>query len=149
MRPFTALLLALICVPLLEVYLLISVGRIIGAIETLMVIVVTALLGAALLRWQGLTTFGRLRSTLDQGEIPAVELLEGLILLVTAALLLTPGFFTDAIGFACLIPAARRALARHVLDYLMQHAEIRGTVQGRIIPGDFRREDDDSFPGQR
>jgi len=96
MRPFQILFLLFLLIPLLEIYLLIKVGGIIGALPTVFIVVFTAVLGAWLLRIQGLSTLMRVRSTLAQGGIPAVEMLEGAVLLVAGALLLTPGFFTDA-----------------------------------------------------
>lgn len=103
MNPFYILFLLFLGIPLLEIYLLIEVGAKIGALPTVFLVVFTAVLGVFLLRIQGFSTLTRLRGTLAQGGIPAVEMLEGAVLLVTGALLLTPGFFTDALGFLCLV----------------------------------------------
>ncbi|MEX2480299.1 MAG: FxsA family protein [Gammaproteobacteria bacterium] len=130
MPVFFVLLVLLIGVPLIELYCLIQVGRVIGAGTTVALVVLTAVLGAWLLRLQGLITLARARATLDQGELPAQELVEGLILLLTGVLLLTPGFLTDAIGFAALVPAIRRALARTLAARLIVRA-----VQTRGPPG--------------
>lgn len=94
-------------VPLLEIYLFIQVGSIIGAIPTILTILLTAVIGALLLKSQGLATLGRVQSQLNSGHLPATELVEGMMLLVAGALLLTPGFFTDAIGFALLARPVR------------------------------------------
>lgn len=116
MSPFGIIFLALVSVPLIEIYLLISVGRVIGAGSTILVVLFTAVLGAWLLRMQGLSTLQRIQQSTAAGKLPATELVEGLILLVTGALLLTPGFFTDAIGFALLVPGIRGWCARKMIS---------------------------------
>jgi UPF0716 protein FxsA len=88
---------------------------------TIFLVVFTAVLGAWLLRIQGFSTLRRIQQTVNQGGLPAVELLEGAVLLVAGALLLTPGFFTDAIGFACLVPALRRALIMVAMRRFFAH----------------------------
>ena len=87
-------------------------GNVIGAPWTIALVVLTALAGAWLVRLQGLSALNRVRETAARGELPAIELLEGLFLLAAGALLLTPGFFTDIVGFACLMPPLRRSLIR-------------------------------------
>ena len=143
MSSFTLLLLTLLIVPLVEIYFLIAVGRVIGAGSTILVVVVTAVIGAWLLRLQGLQTLNRLQDALGRGELPAAEMVEGLILLVTGVLLLTPGFFTDGAGFLCLVPAVRAILARRLLRHFTTRAKVTTqTGQGRVIDGDYRREDE-------
>ena len=110
MNPLGLLFLLFILVPLVEIYFLIQVGSVIGAIPTIGLVVFTALLGAMLLRFQGMTTLQRTRMSMAAGQVPALEMLEGVLLLFSGVLLLTPGFFTDAIGFAFLIPPLRQAL---------------------------------------
>ncbi|MDD9884381.1 MAG: FxsA family protein [Gammaproteobacteria bacterium] len=107
--------LAFLLVPLAEIYLLISVGGAIGAGWTIALVVFTALAGAALVRAQGFATLARARAQLARGQPPALEMLEGLLLFAAGALLLTPGFFTDAVGFALLLPPLRRGLIGRVL----------------------------------
>lgn len=99
------------CVPIVEMYLLIEVGSHIGAALTVGLVMLTAVLGLALLRIQGLATLTRGLGRLQQGELPALEVAEGLMLAVAGALLITPGFLTDAIGFLLLIPAGRVRVA--------------------------------------
>ena len=148
MGPFQILLLLFLLIPLLEIYLLIEVGGIIGALPTVFMVVFTAVLGAWLLRLQGFSTLRRVQATMAQGGIQAMEMLEGAVLLVAGALLLTPGFFTDAIGFICLVPSLRRALIRRVLkkaivvDYGGPQGPSAGPRGPRTIEGEFRREDD-------
>ena len=104
-------------VPFIEIYVLLQVGSIIGAFPTIFMVVFTAVLGAWLLRRQGFETWRRFQSNLQQGQIPAYEMIEGPILLVGGALLLTPGFFTDFLGFACLIPSLRRRIAQYIIEH--------------------------------
>jgi|ETNmetMinimDraft_23_1059889.scaffolds.fasta_scaffold69688_3 UPF0716 protein FxsA len=142
--PFAVLLLLLLSVPLLEIYLLISIGRVIGAGTTVFVVVLTAVIGAWLLRLQGLQTLRRVQSAADKGELPAVELVEGLMLLICGVLLLTPGFFTDAVGFVALVPGIRRHLAEALLKHFLGRAqtELRArSSHATIIEGTYRRED--------
>ncbi len=143
---FRILFLLFLLVPILEIYLLIKVGNVIGAPLTVAAVVFTAVLGALLLRFQGLLTFQRVQQALARGELPTVAMLEGVVLLVAGALLLTPGFFTDAIGFLGLIPPLRRAM---ILKLLQQGTFGRRPPgprpphdQGpRVIEGEYRRED--------
>ena len=142
--PFAVLLFLLLSVPLLEIYLLISIGRLIGAGSTVLVVILTAVLGAWLLRRQGLQTLARVQRATQNGEIPAVELVEGLILLTSGIFLLTPGFFTDAIGFACLVPGLRRRVASALLQHFLERTDTQvhvRTSHSNIIEGTYRRED--------
>jgi len=115
MRFFQILLLLFLCVPILEIYLLIQVGSQVGAFYTVVLVVGTAVLGAALIRSQGLQTLEKIKSSSSRGELPAVPLIEGLLLLIAGALLLTPGFFTDALGFLVVIPILRQQLAKNII----------------------------------
>jgi len=104
-----------ITVPIIEMWLLIEVGSQIGALSTIFLVFLTAAIGLALLRQQGLATLLRVNEKMTQGQLPASEILEGVALAVGGALLLTPGFVTDAIGFACLIPFSRRLIVALLL----------------------------------
>ena len=110
-----ALFLIFLVVPLVEIYLLIEIGAVIGAGTTIFLVVFTALLGAFLVRVQGFSTLGRVQMQLLKGEIPALAMIEGLFLFIAGALLLTPGFFTDALGFIFLTPPLRRRIIRTIL----------------------------------
>jgi len=151
MRLGPALFIIFLLVPLFEIYLLLEVGGVIGVGWTIFAVVFTAVLGAALVRMQGFSTVNRIRRQLDEGQLPAVELFEGVFLLVAGALLLTPGFFTDAVGFACLTPPFRRA----VIHYLIRRGTIvhtsggpggphgpRHPGPGEPLEGQYRRMDD-------
>jgi len=133
MRLSGLLLLAFILVPLLEIGLFIEIGSAIGALPTIGLIILTAVIGVALIRLQGLLTLARIREKLDQDEIPATDLIEGLMLLVAAVLLLTPGFFTDTVGFLILVPALRRPLAIRLLYYLAAHHRASGRTRTTVI----------------
>lgn len=128
--------------------MLVTVGGLIGAGWTVFLVVLTAVIGASLVRSQGINTLARSQDSLAKGELPAVELLEGAALLVAGALLLTPGFFTDGIGFLLLVPPLRRWLIRTwVLKALGQRlASSSGAAQGTEhrppLDGDYRRLDD-------
>lgn len=146
MHPFRLLFLVFLVVPLIEIYLLLVIGGIIGPIPTVAMVVFTAVLGAWLLRIEGFHTWFRLQQSLAQGKIPALEIVEGPILLVGGALLLTPGFFTDALGFLCLVPSTRRKIAQYILKkWLIQKTPggpgSSGGGAPPIIEGEFHRRD--------
>jgi len=158
MNPMTAFFLLLIAMPIVEIYFLIQVGSSIGAFPTVMLIVLTAVVGAYLFRLQGLTTIQRVQASLARGEIPAIEMIEGAMLLVSGALLLTPGFVTDIVGFVCLIPCLRRKFALSLMDSQFisqssfqagasfQQTEHENTLDGDVIEGEFKRTDDEEPP---
>ncbi|MGH1469588.1 MAG: FxsA family protein [Cellvibrionaceae bacterium] len=99
-----------IIMPIAEMWVLIQVGVRIGALSTIGLVLLTAVVGLALLRQQGLSTLLRANQRMQAGQLPAQEMGEGIFLAVGGALLLTPGFITDAFGFACLIPGVRKIL---------------------------------------
>lgn len=109
-------------VPLLELYLLLAVGQRLGAAWTILVVLLTAALGAYLSKSQGLKTLERMRESLRRGQVPATELVEGALILLAGAFLLTPGFLTDAVGFSLLMPPVRRRLLRLAHAKLAQKA---------------------------
>ncbi len=99
-------------VPILEIALFIQVGGWLGLWPTLAIVIATALAGTMLLRTQGIQTLGRLQSSVSEGKNPVDPIAHGALILVAAVLLLTPGFFTDAVGFSLLIPPIRAALIK-------------------------------------
>ena len=123
-------------VPIAEMWILIEVGGWIGALPTIALVVLTATLGLSLLKRQGLSTLLSARRKMDEGSIPASELVSGVMIAVGGALLLTPGFVTDAIGFALLIPQTRQWLLFKLID------RYRDKI---IIEGEFHRVDDRNF----
>jgi len=138
---FKFVFLALVLGPLTEIYILIQVGSAIGALSTVGLCVLTAALGTLLLREQGIQTLQRVQAKLDRGEMPAVDVIEGLILLVAGILLLTPGFVTDIAGFLCLIPAFRTGVAGRLLIRLMQRVRTRRSGHTVIIEGEYHEEE--------
>jgi UPF0716 protein FxsA len=105
-------------VPLLEIAVFIQVGGILGVWPTIAATIATALAGSILLRAQGLAALGRARAQMDRGELPAREMFEGVCLVLAGALLLVPGFVTDAVGLLLFLPPFRELLrlliARHL-----------------------------------
>ena len=146
MKILTVLFLVFLLVPVAEIYLLIQIGRVIGAEWTIVGVVSTALIGAWLVKTQGLATYQRAVQNVNSGETPAVELVEGLFLLFAGVLLITPGFVTDAIGFTCLIPVLRRYMAQAILlNLLERYAERRrkqkATSSRKVIDSTYRKND--------
>jgi UPF0716 protein FxsA len=129
------LLAAFIGVPLLEIALFIQVGGWIGLGPTLALIVLTAVIGAWMLRLQGIGVLMRAQRQLAEGTLPVVEVFEGLCLVIGGALLLTPGFFTDAIGALLLVPAVRRALYQRLRHHIEAHVtDASGPPHDRAPP---------------
>ena len=101
-----------IVMPIIEMWLLIVVGQHLGASLTIIMVLFTAVIGLHGLRRQGLTTLKRLQDKLSSQQLPAKEIIEGVILAIGGAFLLTPGFITDALGFSCLLPFTRKLWLR-------------------------------------
>jgi UPF0716 protein FxsA len=114
-------------VPLIEIALFIQVGGFIGLWPTIAVVILTAMAGAALLRHQGLGALNRLQQSLNQGEPPIDPVFDGFCLLAAGMLLLTPGFFTDAIGFLLFVPPFRAVLKGVVAQRIHTHTQGRTT----------------------
>ena len=122
----------LIGVPLIEIAVFIEVGDRIGLWPTIAVVVATAVAGGAMLRHQGMSVLARAQKAMERQEFPVAEIIDGVCLLFAGALLLTPGFVTDALGFVLMVPGLRNALVRPAWRYLSAHGSIRGgfTRQG-------------------
>ena len=99
-------------VPIVELYILIKIGSVLGALNTVLVLIGTALLGAFLVRLEGIRTFTRMTSNLAQGIVPAEELVDGLLIFAAGVLLITPGVFTDVLALFLLIPFSRTLIKR-------------------------------------
>ena len=120
-----ALLLSLfIAIPIAEIAVFIQAGERFGLWPTLGLIILTALLGATLLRFQGLRTLHRVQESLSHGEMPIGEVFNGLCLLIAGALLITPGFLTDGFGFALFVPRIRQAIGSSLAKVLMSRKSI-------------------------
>ena len=136
---FKLFLILFITIPLVEIAIIIKIGSIIGAGYTIALVIGTAFLGVSLLRIQGISTLAKVQANISRGQLPATELIEGLILLISGALLLTPGFFTDTIGFLMLVPTLRQRLAEtFFVNFMKNRINIRQkqTRNGNIIEGE-------------
>ena len=111
-RPLPALFALFLITPVVEIVLLLQVGQRIGLLETITLVLVTAMLGAALVSRQGTNTMAAIRSEFASGVFPAAPLAHGAMILVAGAVLITPGFLTDAVGFLLLVPPVRERLRR-------------------------------------
>ncbi len=131
-RVFPILMTLFLVIPIIEIYLLIQVGGYIGVLPTIALVVLTAVIGASLLRSQGLQTYMRFNQALGEGRVPANEILEGVALLIGGALLLTPGFFTDLIGFFCLLPITRRPVVTFLVN---RFNPVSGPMSGMNMGG--------------
>jgi UPF0716 protein FxsA len=153
-----------IVIPFVEIVILLKVGQTIGALPTIALVVLTAFVGINLLKRQGLNTLLRFQDRLRAGQLPAQEIVEGMLVAFAGALLLAPGFITDTLGVLLLTPAVRRRIARRVLssgnvfmtggsftsgtgfgygDPFARRPGQRGDVaDGEIIDGEFRNETD-------
>lgn len=112
-------------VPLIELVLLLTIGNKIGIWPTLAIIIGTAVVGASLTRQEGLKTWWQFQEKLTTGAFPNEELLDGLIILIAGALLLTPGFLTDTIGFILLIPGSRRVIKGRLRQRFSRHIDAK------------------------
>ena len=135
------LVLALITVPLLELYVLIQVGQVIGALPTIGLLVVVSVLGAGLLRREGARSWRAFREVTARGGVPAHEVADGALVLLAGALLVTPGFVSDVFGLLLLLPPIR-VLARGPLTAYAMHRMLgrpgrRRAGRGRIIEGEL------------
>ena len=113
---FPILLLLFIFVPIIEIGLFIQVGGFLGLWPTIALVLITAFVGASLVRSQGMQTLMSVQGRLQQGEMPAQQILEGVMLAVAGVLLLTPGFMTDALGMLVLLPAPRAMIAKKMME---------------------------------
>ena len=125
-----------VLIPIVEMWILIEVGSRIGALPTIALVVLTASIGLSLLKRQGLATILSARRKMDQGAIPASELVNGVMIAVGGALLLTPGFVTDTFGFLLLLPQTRQWVLFRLID------RYRDKI---IIEGEYRQVDERKF----
>jgi len=137
---FGRLLLLFILVPIAELALLIEIGKRLGLPATLALIVVTGALGATLARRQGLSVLASIRSETEAGRLPAGQLVDGAIILVAGAVLMTPGVLTDAFGFFCLFPPGRKRLRKYLsrrFESAVQSGKVNMSADFRGFGGDF------------
>jgi len=120
---FLRLLLLFTIVPLAELFLLVKLGTVIGIGATVLIVICTGVLGAWLARWQGLGVLRRLTDDLNEGRLPADALIDGLLILIAGAVLLTPGLITDALGFLLLVPQGRAVVRKTIAARLATRTE--------------------------
>jgi UPF0716 protein FxsA len=134
-------------IPVVEVYFLVQVGSAIGAGWTILLVIMTAIFGVNLLRQQGIQTMMKANRAMARGEMPAMEMMEGFLLAIGAVCLITPGFFTDALGFVFLLPLSRKGIIRYLLlNSTIQtaytvHTENNRREDSKTIEGEFHRDD--------
>lgn len=134
-----ALILIFIAVPALEIYLFVRVGELIGAVPTVALALLAAGVGAAVIRMQAPRAIGRARDSLRQGAAPVNDVLDGLALVAAGGLLILPGFFTDLLGVALLVPWVRRTLGYALLNRALKPAAARpGTAAASVVDGEFQ-----------
>ncbi|KII79288.1 FxsA family protein [Vibrio renipiscarius] len=138
---FPILLLLFIFVPIIEIGLFIQVGGFLGLWPTIALVLVTAFVGASLVRSQGLQTLMNVQNRLQQGELPAQQIFEGVMLAVAGVLLLTPGFMTDALGMLVLLPAPRAAIAKYLMSKMVVKSVGGGFHGGFTNQGGFGSQD--------
>lgn len=124
------ILIAFITVPLVEIALFIEIGGFIGLWPTIAIVIATALAGTALIRHQGINTLQRAQQEMDAQRLPVRELFDGVCLLFAGALLLTPGFLTDSVGFALLVPPLRALLGKLLWRALQNAKGVRFEMPG-------------------
>lgn len=145
-----------------EVYLLMKVGAALGFLATVGLCVLTGVVGGSLVRIQGLRTLQQIQLEMAQGRMPAAEMISGVVLLLVGAMLVLPGFLTDALGFALLVPLLRRSVAERLAGYLESRASVaaspmagfggfyppgaQGPIRGKVI--DVEPEDVTSRPAK-
>ena len=156
MRTFPIFFILFLVIPIIEIFFLIKVGEVIGALPTIILVVLTAVIGAGLLRQQGLSTLARFQQNLSTGKIPAQEMVEGILLAVGGALLMTPGFVTDTMGFLCLLPFSRKFLAGNIIKRSKNkftagmsggfYQESHGNTTDDIMEAEFTEVEDKPIP---
>ncbi|GMT47375.1 MAG: membrane protein FxsA [bacterium] len=118
---FFKLLVIFIVVPVVELSLLIKVGSIIGTLNTIIIVLLTAAIGAYLVKLEGLGVMYRIQKNMMEGIFPAEELIDGMMILIAGVLLLTPGFITDTVGFLMVFPGSRNIIKRIARRYFDKH----------------------------
>ncbi len=132
---FLKLFLAFTLVPFIEIYLLIKIGAQVGAFNTILIVILTGLLGASLARREGIKTMTKVRDSLNRGDLPAEEMLDAMLIFVAGVVLLTPGFITDLTGLALLVPKARywfKRWLRKKFDEWLEKTNGRGGMSIRF-----------------
>ena len=135
-----SILLAIILVPIIEIYLLIKIGSQIGALTTILLIFTTAIVGIYYAKYEGLNTLKSGFIQLSKNESPTYEMISGAVIAFAALLLIIPGFFTDILGFLLLFPITRSL----ILNSLLKKFKHQNTDKNNFIDGEFEDIDDDN-----
>nr|WP_251058288.1 FxsA family protein [Vibrio cincinnatiensis] len=157
---FPILLVAFITLPIIEIAVFIQLGSVIGLWPTIAFVLLTAVVGASLVRSQGILTLAAVQRRMEQGELPAQQIMEGVMLAVAGLLLITPGFVTDTLGLVLLLPIPRARFATYLMSKVIvsqmnstsfshSNSAFHHTQQGKTFEGEFQRKDDkddDSSP---
>lgn len=146
---FARLLLLFISIPVIEMTLFMTIGYHIGLINTFVIILVTGVLGAALTRSQGMRALINFRKASAEGRLPANEAIDGLLILIAGAILLTPGFLTDALGFALLIPSVRHFVRTTIGKSFKGKVQVAGTGFPPSGPSPFQQQPSSDIPHER
>jgi UPF0716 protein FxsA len=133
--------LALVVVPLVEIYLLIQVGQVLGALPTIALLVVMSVIGGLLLKREGTRTWRAFRSATASGRVPAKEVADGALVIFGGALMLTPGFATDVLGLLCVLPLTRPAVRRVLTGVVTARLGLVGVVGTAASSGYARHRD--------
>ena len=144
------LLLALIVVPIVELYVIIQVGQGIGVGPTIVLLIVMSVAGGYLLRREGTRTWRSLRDAIQAGRVPAREVADGALVILGGALLLTPGFVTDLVGLLCILPPTRAVLRRLLTGVVARRLGV-GPLAGGLAggrPGRLRQPGQSGGPGR-
>lgn len=115
---FGILLMLFIVVPIVELYILVTVGQEIGTMNTIAIVIITGIAGASFAKSQGVQIINKIRTTMNQGQMPGRELLQGAMILAGGIMLLTPGFLTDLLGLSLLFPLTREFYTNLALEYI-------------------------------
>ena len=111
-------------VPFAEIYVLLQVGHVIGILNTLALLILVSMVGAWLAKREGLGVLRRMQATVNAGRVPGVELIDGFLILLAAALMITPGFLTDIVGILLLLPPVRAGMRLSLRRYFVRRIEI-------------------------
>ena len=130
---------ALVIVPIVEIWVLLQVGQLLGVLQTVVLLVVMSLLGAYLLRREGARTWRAFRTALASGRLPAAEVADGGLVILGGALLLTPGFATDAFGLLCVLPPTRAVLRQLLTRQVAKRLSVGAVLGGGRRPSSRRR----------
>lgn len=130
---FGKLLFLFIAIPMLELFILVKLGTLIGFWPTVGIVIITGVLGAALARLQGFLIFKQIQSELQSGQIPADKMVDGLLIFLGGVVLLTPGLLTDLAGFFMLIPWTRNIFKKYIKRKFAGHIKTRDKTKYTVI----------------